>query len=111
MEKIHFLYQGSAKEPYEITFSKERNNFISNCTCPAAQFGSYCKHRINILAGITNGIVSNNSNQVEIVRSWISGTDIENAIIEVFNAEQKLEEAKKEVTASKKRLGKALIGQ
>ena len=107
MEKLYFLVQGSAEEPYKVTFQKDVNNLSAYCTCPAGDNGQYCKHRFNILGGITDGIVSGNVADVAVVVSWLPGTDIETALNAVMDAEEKCAEAKRELSAAKKRLSNA----
>jgi uncharacterized Zn finger protein len=107
MEEIHFLVQGSAQEPYKITFHKKGNNLSAFCTCPAGDNGQYCKHRINILFGLSQGIVSGNKEDVQVVMSWLPGTDVETALLAVLDAEKRCEEAKKELSTAKKLLARA----
>jgi hypothetical protein len=107
MEEISFLVQGSAEEPYRVTFRKSGNNLSAYCTCPAGENGQYCKHRINILCGITNRIVSPNEAKIQIVTSWLPGTDVEVALSAVIDAEKQYERAKLNLSAAKKRLARA----
>lgn len=94
MEEIRFIVQGSAEEPYRVTFRKKGNNLSAYCTCPAGVNGQYCKHRINILCGITQGIVSGNKANVQVVTSWLPGTDVEAALFAVIDAEKQCEKVK-----------------
>ena len=107
MEEIRFIVQGSAEEPYRVTFRKKGNNLSAYCTCPAGDNGQYCKHRINILCGITQEIVSGNEANVQVVTSWLPGTDVEAALFAVIDAEKQCEKAKLELSAAKKRLARA----
>lgn len=107
MSKHIFLVQGSAKEPYKVTFQKTDNNLSAYCTCPAGDSGQYCKHRFNILGEYTEGIVSGNESDVQVVASWLPGTDVEAAMNSVMDAEEKSEQAKRELSEAKKRLAKA----
>lgn len=107
MNELIFSVQGSAKEPYIVTFKKNGNNLSAYCTCPAGDNGQYCKHRFNIFGGITDGIVSGNEHEVDIVASWLSGTDVESALNDVMNAEEQFEIAKHSLSSAKKRLAKA----
>jgi len=107
MEEIGFIVQGSAEEPYRVTFRKKGNNLSAYCTCPAGDNGQYCKHQINILCGITQGIVSDNEANVQVVMSWLPGTDLEAALLSVLDAEKQCEKAKTELSAAKKRLARA----
>ena len=107
MEEIRFVVQGSAEEPYKVTFRKRGNNLSAYCTCLAGSNGQYCKHRINILCGSSQGIVSGNEADVQIVTSWLPGTDVETAMLTILDAEKQCEKAKKELSAAKKRLARA----
>ena len=110
MEEICFLVKGSAEEPYGVTFRKSANNLSAYCTCPAGMNGQYCKHRIKILCGVTHGIVSGNEVKVQIVTSWLPGTDVEVALSAVLDAEKQYEKAKLELSSAKKRLARAFKG-
>jgi hypothetical protein len=107
MEEICFLVQGSAEEPYTVTFRKNGHNLSAYCTCPAGENGQHCKHRMNILVGITHGIVSGNETEVQVITSWLPGTDVEAALTAVIDAEKRYERAKSELSAAKKRLAKS----
>lgn len=109
METIKFFVQGSAPEPYLVVFRKSGNNLTGLCNCPAGENGMYCKHRFRILAGSTEGIVSENITDVEIVKSWVKGSDVEKALEELHQSEIELEKMKKKVSALKKKLARTLI--
>lgn len=104
MEEICFLVQGSAKEPYKVTFKKSDSNLSAYCTCPAGENGQFCKHRFRILDGCGDGIVSNNKDEVMIVKSWLTGTDVEAALNEVAEKERVFEKIKQDLSAAKKRV-------
>jgi len=108
MNEINFLVQGSAFEPYEVVFRKSDNNLTALCTCPAGENGMYCKHRFRILAGSTEGIVSDNTKDVEIVKTWLKGSDVEKALEELHQAEADFEKIKKKVSTLKKILARKL---
>lgn len=110
MKELVFFVQGSAKEPYKVTFRKTGDNLSADCTCPAGDNGQYCKHRFNILGGFTNGIVSGNEGGVKEVSSWLAGTDVEVALNSFMEAEYQLESAKLKLSAAKKQLAKAFRG-
>lgn len=108
MSEINFLVQGSAADPYEITFIKDGDNLTALCTCPAGINGKHCKHRFGILDGSTKGIVSDNLNDVKTVGIWLSGTDIEEAVVELRKAERLFEAAKKDLSAAKKKVARVM---
>ncbi len=109
MQKISFEVQGSASEPYDVVFVKRSDtNLSAYCSCPAWENGQYCKHRFNILDGITKGFVSNNLNDVKIVQSWLAATDVEEALIKMRKLEAEAAKIKKELSVAKKEVAKAM---
>lgn len=104
METIEFLVQGSAVDPYKITFYKHENKLAAYCTCPAGENGLPCKHRLSILHGNTQGIVSGNESQTSIITEWLPGTTLEEALSAEKSAERDLEHAKTALSIAKKKV-------
>ena len=105
---ITFDVQGSAAEPYQTTFFKDGDKISATCTCPAGQFGNLCKHRTGLLAGDSSAVVSDNSDQVSTVTTWIVGTETEANIAKLREAEKIAAKAKRDVTKAKKALTESL---
>jgi hypothetical protein len=109
MNEIVFSVQGSAPEPYEVRFiRREGGDLTATCTCPAGAMGQYCKHRFSILSGSTTGIVGEKAGDVATVASWLSGSDVEKALLALDQAERELEAAKKRVSVAKKLVANAM---
>ena len=109
MQEITFEVQGSAAEPYFVVFVRRSDtNLSAYCSCPAGENGQYCKHRFNILDGVTKGIVSNNLDDVKVVQSWLPGTDVEAALIKMRELEAEAAKLKKALSAAKKEVAKAM---
>jgi len=109
MEEIAFDIQGSAPEPYRVVFvRRSQTNLSAHCSCPAGANGRYCKHRFAILDGVQNGSVSSNPEGIKIVQSWLPGTDVERALRKVRSLEKEAEKIKKELSAAKHDLAKAM---
>ena len=108
MEELVFLVKGSSPDGYEVTFIKDGSSLTALCTCPAGQFGSYCKHRIAILDGKSDSISSGNADQALTVTEWLVGTDVEAALSELRAAEKTTECAKEDLAALKKKLARAM---
>jgi hypothetical protein len=101
--QISFKVQGSASVPYDVVFKKQADGKLSaSCSCKAGKNGQSCKHRFNILEGITKGIVSDNLEDVEIVQSWLHGTNLEQAINKMRELESEKEKIEKELKNTKK---------
>ncbi len=112
MESIEFDVQGSAEYPYRVRFVKRSEaNLSAYCTCPAGENGQYCKHRFSILEGSIKGIIGKEDRligKVRTVLSWLSGTDVEQAIYEMRTIEQELADVKKKLSAAKRTVAKAM---
>jgi len=109
MEEVLFEVQGSAEDPYGVVFVKRsETNLSAYCSCAAGENGQYCKHRFSILDGLTKNIVSDNHDQVKLVQAWLIGTDVESALTQMRELEVKAAQIKKELSASKKAVAKAM---
>lgn len=106
--QIEFLVQGSAAEPYVVTFHKEGDNLTANCDCEAGLHGIYCKHRIDILRGETKNIVSDNLEDVATIQLWLQGTPLESALREYRETEKLESEAKQRFSKAKKALARTM---
>jgi hypothetical protein len=109
-DSVAFLVQGSAPEPYEVVFRRrDVKNLSAYCTCPAGENGMYCKHRIRILQGLIEGIVSKNMSDVQKVVAWLAGTDVEEALRAVCAIEKDAERIKTALSAAKHALSRCLL--
>ena len=108
MNEVVFLVRGTSKEPYEVTFIREKNGLSAYCTCPAGARGQYCKHRFEILKGDNKRIISGNKEDVEIVTWWLRGTEVEDAMRELQDAEAAYNVAKRELSAAKRELARVM---
>ncbi len=106
-----FYVQGSAPEPYKVTFNRLSEKVIAAyCTCPAGQNGMYCKHRFNIMNGKMKGLVGGNPDDISTVISWLPGSEIEAAFSYLFAVEKEVERAKKKLSSAKKALATTMRG-
>lgn len=108
MEKLVFFVKGSSSEPYEVTFIKDGASLTAICTCPAGTYGNFCKHRISILDGDTQSISSENVDRAATVIDWLVGTDVEEALAEMRQAERNADPDKKALAAAKRKLARAM---
>ena len=106
--ELTFQVKGSSKEPYEVTFIKDGDSLTALCTCPAGQYGNFCKHRLSILDGIGQAIVSENANQVPTIVDWLQGTDVAAALAEFRDIDNKADASKNAVAMAKRKLARAM---
>jgi hypothetical protein len=111
MEIIEFMVKGSALTPYQVTFARDNNEVFASCSCPAGENGTYCKHRINILDGVLEGVVSENAYQVKEVALWLPGSNLERCLAELASATRAVENARHAEAQAKKKLAVAMVGR
>lgn len=108
LSEITFSVKGSSAEPYEVTFIKDDDSLTALCTCPAGQYGNFCKHRISILDGDARAIVSENADQVATISDWLKGTDVAAALANFREIEARADVPKSEIATAKRRLARAM---
>jgi predicted transcriptional regulator len=108
MPEISFLVEGSASDPYEVIFLQTDSGLSALCSCKAGQNGQHCKHRTNIMRGSVKELVEQNPADLETLRAWLSDSELGKALERSDAAEVDLERAKKEATAAKKALARAM---
>jgi uncharacterized Zn finger protein len=108
--EISFRVSGSAPDPYEVTFLRTKGQVAAFCTCPAGESGQYCKHRLAIMEGNAAAIVSQNHGDVETVRTWLVGTELETALSDFRQAESVYDSAKVALGIAKKDLAMKMRG-
>lgn len=108
LDELNFHVKGSSAEPYELTFIKDGDSLTALCSCPAGQYGNFCKHRIAILDGNGKAIVSDNADQVVTVVAWLQGTDVAAALTEFRVIEASKEASKSELIAAKRKLARTM---
>lgn len=105
-----FLIQGSAPEPYSVKFRRIAGEIIATCTCAAGEKGQFCKHRQGILDGSGKDVLNPDQNAIDTVKSWLEGTKVQKALLEVAALENEAARIKKQISAVKKRLSAVVLG-
>lgn len=108
MEEITFQVKGSSADAYDVLFIKDGDSLTAICTCPAGQFGNLCKHRMSIIDGKADAVVSDNKDQVPKIADWLKGTDVEAGIFELRTAEMHKATPKDEIMALKRKVARAM---
>jgi len=108
VQELIFVVKGSSSGTYEITFIKDGDSLTALCTCPAGQYGNFCKHRVAILDGRADAISSDNAAKAPTIAEWLAGTDVEAALNELREAEKIPAFPKDEMTVLKRKLARAM---
>lgn len=105
---LRFRIQGSAPDPYQIEFEHALGQLTARCTCPAGEARQACKHRIRLLAGDLSGMVDGTAEDVQLLRSLLPRTRLQDAIEAMALAESDMAVAKKRVSAAKHMLSRVM---
>lgn len=108
MKELTISVKGSSADPYEVTFIKDGDSLTALCSCPAGQYGNFCKHRISILDGNGDAIVSDNGDEVSTILEWLQGTDVAAALSEFRELEEASDTPKSALVAAKRKLARAM---
>jgi hypothetical protein len=84
-ERIEFLVQGSSAEPYRVSFWRVGDKVKSSCTCQAGKNGLACKHRLSLLDGDVNNLVSSSPDGFQELQRILEGSDVGDALRELDN--------------------------
>ncbi len=106
--ELSFQVKGSSAQPYEVTFIKDGDSLTALCSCPAGQYGNFCKHRMSILDGDSRAVVSDNADSVATVVDWLDGTDVAAALVEFRELEKSTGVPKSKLVAAKRKLARAM---
>jgi uncharacterized Zn finger protein len=109
MEYVEFRVKGSETEPYRVVFSRMGSSLKARCDCKAGKTGQLCKHRLAILNGDGNAVVSENQAQVAEVASWLAGSNLAETIFEVVALEEQKKLIDEKIKTAKKIVAKALM--
>ena len=105
-----FYVQGSAAEPYKITFNTN-GRFTASCSCPAGENLTLCKHVLSLLEGDSSSVKIGEPSDLFIVCEIFSKCEIKDYYDEWKQCEDELVELKKKTTDYKRRFGKTLLGR
>lgn len=103
-----FHVQGSATEPYKVTFEQNKGELKGYCTCPAGDNGMFCKHRLNLLYGAVDNVLDMDEVKIGQLQSWLSGSRLEAVLKELTDAEHEVADANRRLKTAKKKLSQAI---
>ncbi len=97
---------------HEVTVEQEIGNTINlsaTCSCGKCSGEDFCVHCFDILAGDTRAVASSNSEDLDALRNWVRGSDIETAMIELSKAKTELRMAMEKTEACRRKLARRMM--
>lgn len=110
MDQLVFSVLGSKGDEYVVTFRRAHGRLRATCTCPAGENGQHCKHRIALMSGEYDQVISKNVTDVARIKELVNGTILEQAYQAFVVAERVFRDAERQFDGAKKNLAKAMYG-
>lgn len=100
---------GSNGNEYEVRFEREGDMLHTSCTCPAGQNRTHCKHRLELMDGDLGRIVTTEHGALrEQIAKMLHGTNVEQALRDLQEAENFEKAAMARFKQAKKALDRAM---
>lgn len=109
MDSLVFLVQGSSPEPYRLVCERDKGAIGVYCSCPAGELRQICKHKLSVLSGSMEAVVSGTRDDLEVLLGWLPGTALEAALNRLEEAERQLEASKAQLAIARKSLARACV--
>lgn len=106
--KYSFTIQGTASDPYQVEFIIEEKLLKASCNCSAGKNGQICKHRIRIIQGSSEGVISRNLDDIQKVSDAYKGSAVMQLLKMQADIENELETKKIELKKIKEKLSEKI---
>lgn len=108
MNELHFHVTDASHKPFNVLIRKDGHNLTALCSCSNGKEG-LCQHRLNILCGLTEGVINARNEDLRQLASWIDGTDVGEALVAMVQANTRLMNAQDDFAIARKRLAEAML--
>ena len=94
---------------YVVQFVRESGKLSIFCSCPAGEFGRYCKHKLSFLKG-ESALLTDTSglDSISAVQEWVRESGYPSLLAEVDLAETEVKNAQSRAQDLKKKLERAM---
>ncbi|MCB1533252.1 MAG: hypothetical protein KDJ44_00675 [Rhodoblastus sp.] len=111
MDELHFSVRSSSSdEIYSLLAKRTDRGVRFACSCPAGANGTYCKHRIGLIAGDIRKVVDPNENDIAALHEMVATSEIPAALDAVAAIERSIDALKADLAKAKKRLAAIMMG-
>ncbi|NEU11802.1 DNA polymerase III [Methylobacterium sp. BTF04] len=73
---LRFSMRGSSGNRYAVTLENRASGLHLRCTCMAGRYGTRCRHVTSLLLGDITDLLSDNHDDVEVLRQRLKMTDL-----------------------------------
>lgn len=106
--KFEFLVQGRESTPYKVVFEQIGKALMATCSCAASSMGQLCKHRLRIIQGLSEDVVSNNLSEIKKINELYKNSEVSRILELRQQREDEIENIKKDIKLLNKRISQAL---
>ena len=94
---------------YEVRFVRESGRLSVFCSCPAGEFGKYCKHKHSFLSGESVLLTdTSDADSVSTIQEWVRESRYSPLLAAVNLAESEAKKAQSRVQDLKRKLERAM---
>lgn len=106
VQKIRLVVQEGDSEPFEVVFQREGTNMSASCSCQQGDQSGLCSHRLTLLHGQLGDmmLLEGDEQDVERIPTLLPGTDIEQALKALEEAEELMKEAHEDYREAKEQM-------
>lgn len=106
---LELIVKGSSGNDYVVRLYREADSLHTSCTCPAGQNRTHCKHRLELMDGDLGRLVASEHGALrEQIAEMIHGTNVEQALKDLREAEVFEKAAMARLKQAKKALDQAM---
>ena len=105
-----FYVQGSAAEPYKISFNTS-DGFVASCSCPAGENRTLCKHVLSLLEGDFSNVKIGEPSDLSIVCEMFSKNEVKGHYDEWQKCMDELTMLQKKTADFKRKFARILLGR
>ena len=109
---VEFVIEGSTGNEYLVEFFDQGDRWLgATCSCYAGAEERYCRHRIDLLLGKTDDLISDNPEDAELLLQAMAGTKLAEYIAELKIVEEELKTLQRKRIGLKHGLNGLFLGQ
>jgi uncharacterized Zn finger protein len=108
-ESLEVEVAGSTGNTYEVRFWREGERLHTSCSCEAGRKGMHCKHRLSLMEGAVDGLLTGDGAFVRSeIAEMLKGSDVAVVLAELIAAEKDLQSAQRTHRDVKKKLDRVM---
>ncbi|MCP5149765.1 MAG: hypothetical protein H6982_03360 [Chromatiales bacterium] len=109
MDIVLLLSSSSRPEPYEVTVSVADDKLSLSCSCPAGEWGKFCKHKTAVVLGNVDALFDSRSAEgLKDAQRWIQRSPWPELLTEIAAAERQAAAATRLAKKTKEKAAKSM---